>query len=268
LRPNRHALTTLTTRRIRLAFVPVSLLSLVLAGGFFAHVEWATTLWPWPAAPLSYVFIGSILAAIAIPMLWIAYSGESAAIQAGAADLAVMYGGMFVYVLTLLGGPGEPELWPYAIVFGLACAGSAAGFLVSRRLEWKDERPMPGPVRASFTAFAVMLVAAGTALLFHADIFPWRLGRETSVMFGLVYLGAAVYFLYGLLTPRWSNAAGQLAGFLAYDLVLLAPFLDHFRVATGGERVSLIVYVSFLIYSGALAGWYLFLDRSTRLTER
>ena len=51
--------------------------------------------------PLSYVFIGSILAAIAIPLLWIALSGELAAMQAGAIDLAVMYAGMFVYVATL-----------------------------------------------------------------------------------------------------------------------------------------------------------------------
>ena len=103
-----------TASRIRVAFVPASLLALVVAGAFFAQLNWATTLWPWPAAPLSYVFIGSILAAIAIPMLWIAVSGETAAIQAGAIDLTVMYGGMFVYVLTLLGDPGEPQLWPYA----------------------------------------------------------------------------------------------------------------------------------------------------------
>jgi hypothetical protein len=257
---------SLTAHRIRLAFVPASLLSLILAGGFFAQVEWATTLWPWPAAPLSYVFIGSILAAIAIPMLWIAVSGEPAAIQAGAIDLAVMYGGMFVYVLTLLGDPGQPTLWPYAVVFGLACAGSTAAFVYSRRIPWRDGRPMPPPVRASFATFAVILVGVGTALLFHADIFPWHLGPESSVMFGLIYLGAAVYFVHGVLVPHWSNAAGQLAGFLAYDVVLLAPFLEHFKVAHGGARTSLIIYVVFLLYSGALAGYYLFVEDSTRLT--
>jgi hypothetical protein len=45
-------------------------------------------------------------------------------------------------------------------------------------------------------------------------------------MFGLVFLGAATYFIYGALDPHWGNAIGQLAGFLAYDLVLLAPFLS------------------------------------------
>jgi hypothetical protein len=101
-----------TGRRVRTAFVLASVISLVLTAGFFAQVSWATTLWPWPAAPLSFVFIASILAAIAIPVLWIAVSGEIAAAQAGSLDLAVMYGGMLVYVLTRLGRAGQPELWP------------------------------------------------------------------------------------------------------------------------------------------------------------
>jgi hypothetical protein len=86
------------------------------------------------------------------------------------------------------------------------------------------------------------------------------------VMFGLVYLGAAVYFIHGFLRPRWHNAAGQLAGFLAYDLVLLAPFLNHFKVARGGELASLIIYTTFLVYSGALGIYYLFLHDKTAIT--
>ena len=251
--------------RVRVLFVPASILTLVLAGGFFAQVEWAVTLWPWPAAPLSYVFIASILAAIAIPLLWIAVRGERAAMQAGALDLTVMYGGMCVYVLTLIGDPGQPRLWPYAIVFGAACLGSAATFARSRRIDWNDDRPMPAPARGSFAAFAAILVGAGTALLLHADIFPWPLTAESSVMFGFVYLGAAVYFIHGFLAPRWSNAAGQLAGFLVYDVILLGPFCAHFADATGGELVSLIIYTAFLIYSGAIAVYYLFLDPATRV---
>jgi hypothetical protein len=245
--------------------VVAGVLSLVLSVGFLTQVTWAKTLWPWPAAPLSYVFLASILAAIAIPVLWIALSGEIAAAQAGSIDLAVMYGGMFIYVLTLLGDPGQPELWPYAVVFGLACLGSAAAFGWSRRIVWRDRRPMPTVVRASFAVFAVILVAAGTALIFHSDIFPWRLTSEASVMFGFVYFGAAVYFINGFLSPRWSNAAGQLAGFLAYDLVLLAPFLSHFKVAHGGPLASLIIYTTFLVYTGALGTYYLFLHDKTRI---
>lgn len=69
-------------------------------------------------------------------------------------------------------------------------------------------------------------------------------------MFGLTLLGAATYFIYGTLDPHWSNAAGHLAGFLAYDVVLLAPFSGRFSTARGGSLVSLIIYVAFLVYSG------------------
>jgi hypothetical protein len=223
---------------IRAVFVPGGILILVLVGGFVAQATWATTLWPWPAAPLSYVFIASILAAIAIPMLWIAVSGEAAAMQAGALDLTVMYGGMFLYVVTLIGDPGQPRLWPYAVVFGLACLGSGATFARTRRIAWHDGRPLPALVRGSFGAFALVLVAAATALIFHADIFPWTLTAESSATFGLVYLGAAVYFIHGFALPRWSNAGGQLAGFLVYDVILLGPFFAHFADVSGGQLTS------------------------------
>jgi hypothetical protein len=252
-------------KRLTVALVPASLLALVLAGGFFARLRWATTLWPWPTSSLSYAFIASFLAAIAISTLWTALGGELAAIRAGALDLTVMYGGMLVYVLTLLGDRRQPRLWPYAIVFGLAFAGSAAAFGSTRRLTWVGDQAMPGPVRTSFAVFALILVVAGTALLFHVDIFPWRLGSETSVMFGCAFLGSGVYFICGCVEPRWSNATGQLAGFLAYDLILLGPLFDHFRDARGGHLLSLIAYVCFLLYSAILAAYYLFIAPSTRL---
>jgi hypothetical protein len=176
-----------------------------------------------------------------------------------------MYGGMFIYVLTLIGDPHEPRLWPYALAFGLAAAGSAGAFLFARHIPWADPRSMPQPVRLSFVVFATILIGAGVALLLHARIFPWQLGQETSVMFGLIFLGAATYFIYGALDPHWGNAIGQLAGFLAYDLVLLAPFLEHFSAARGGSLVSLIIYVAFLVYSGALASYYLFASNATRI---
>jgi hypothetical protein len=250
---------------LRAALIPATLILFVLVVGFLAQVPWATHLWPWPAKPLSYIFIASILAAIAVPILWIALTGEAAAIRAGALDLTVMYGGMFVYVLTLTGNPHEPRLWPYALAFGLAAAGSAGAFAFARPIPWADPRSMPAPVRVSFGAFAAILTGAGVALLLHANIFPWQLGPETSVMFGLVFLGAATFFSYGALDPHWGNAVGQLSGFLAYDLVLLAPFLEHFKTAQSGSLVSLIIYVAFLVYSGALASYYLFASDATRI---
>jgi hypothetical protein len=138
-------------------------------------------------------------------------------------------------------------------------------FLFARHIPWADPRPMPQPVRLSFGALAMILIGAGVALLLHASIFPWQLGPETSVIFGLIFLGAATYFTYGALDPHWGNAVGQLAGFLAYDLVLLAPFFERFSTARGGSLVSLITYVAFLVYSGTLASYYLFASKATRI---
>ena len=250
---------------MRFGLILAGLASLVLAVGFIDEAAWATDLWPWEVSRLSYIFLASILAAIAMPVIWIGVSGELAAMAAGAIDLAITYGGMALYLVTLLGDPGQPILGAYVAVFALGLVAMVVTFARARRIPWRDRRPMPTPVRASFAIFSVMLVAAGTALIFHADIFPWTLGSETSVMFGLIYLGAAAYFAYGLANPRWPNAAGQLVGFLAYDLVLIGPFVDQFGDVSGGRLTSLIVYTAFVAYSGALAIYYLFVSPATRV---
>jgi len=250
---------------MRFGFIFAGLASLVLTVAFIGLAPWATDLWPWEVTPLSYLFIASILAAIATPVIWIGVSGETAAIRAGAIDLAITYGGITVYLATLLGAQGQPSLGPYVGVFAVGFVAMLITFARTRPIPWRDHRPMPTAVRLSFALFAVILTAAGTALAFHADIFPWALGSETSVIFGFIYLGAAAYFVYGVLDPRWPNAQGQLIGFLAYDLVLIGPFVDRFDEVHGGELTSLIVYTAFVAYSGLLAIYYLFVAPETRI---
>jgi hypothetical protein len=252
---------------LRLGLIVAGLVTLVLAVGFVAELEWAIDLWPWPVSSLSYVFIASILAAIAMPVIWIGISDELAAIQAGAINLAITYGGFTVYLVTLLGDAGQPALGAYVAVFALGFVAMVITFARTRRIEWLDPRPMPGPVRASFGVFALALVAFGTALVFGADVFPWDLSDEASVMFGFIYLGAAAYFVWGFLHPAWPNAQGQLVGFLAYDVVLLGPFLEQFGEVSGGKLTSLIIYTAFLLYSGGLAAYYLFVSPETRWGE-
>ncbi len=82
-----------------------------------------------------------------------------------------------------------------------------------------------------------------------------------SVIYGWVFLGASAYFLYGVLRPSWQSAQGQLLGFLAYDLVLIQPFVAHLGNIKPEHRLSLIVYLAVIIYSGLLALYFLILAR-------
>ena len=83
-------------------------------------------------------------------------------------------------------------------------------------------------------------------------------------MYGWMFLGAMCYFLYGLRSPVWANARGQLLGFLAYDAVLIPPFLGHFATVAPEMRLSLILYFLVVTISAALAVFMLFLHPATR----
>ena len=100
------------SRSMRFGLICAGLATLVVTVGFIGETPWATDLWPWQVTPLSYLFIASILAAIAMPVIWIGTSGELAAIRAGAIDLAVTFDGMCVYLLILNGDTGRSSLVP------------------------------------------------------------------------------------------------------------------------------------------------------------
>jgi hypothetical protein len=245
--------------------------ALLLAAGFLLEASWATNLWPWLATgaranpTLSSIFLASIAAAICVPEIWIGVSGELGAATGGAINLSLTAGGVSIFLLNHYRQHGDP----YALTAGLVCAAALilllATLALARRYPLRDTRPMPAPVRISFAVFALVLMLVGVALLLDAqDIYPWWINPETGALYGWIYLGAASYFLYGLLYPRWHNACGQLLGFLAYDLVLLPPFLAHFAGVEPGRRASLTVYTAVLVYSAALACYYLFVHRATR----
>jgi hypothetical protein len=237
----------------------------VVTVGFFLRVGWATALWPWPDGRLSYVFISSIAAAIAAPMTWIGLTGEFGAARGGAVNLGITAAGMAVYLSVLYGRDGGVQLLLSAVAAAFFLAINVGILVWSRRQPIRDRRTMPRPVRASFGVFtAVLLLVSGLLVLQAPVVFPWPLRPESSVMFGLIFLGAASYFVVALRSPRWHSAKGQLIGFLAYDLVLIGPFLAHFGTVEPAHRLSLILYVGVLVYSGALAVYYLFVNVETR----
>ncbi|MFW6096422.1 MAG: hypothetical protein ACOC9Z_00010 [Chloroflexota bacterium] len=250
---------------IRALFVAGGMVFLLLTAGFFLQMGWATALWPWPVGRLSYIFISSITAAIAAPMIWIGLTREFGAARGGAVNLSITATGAAVYLFILYRREGEIQLLLSALASAFFLAVNVGIFLWSIRHPIRDRRAMPGLVRASFGLFTVvLLLVAGLLVLQAPVVFPWPLQPESSVIFGFIFLGAASYFAIALPSPWWHSARGQLIGFLAYDLILIGPFLAHFGTVEPAHRLSLILYVAVLAYSGALAVYYLFLNEETR----
>ena len=244
------------------------LLVLVLAFGFIFQVPFVIHIWPWTDGRLSYIFVGSILAAISASAIWIGWSGELGALSGGALNISVIAITSTIYYLQLALSGSRPNLLAYGIVSLLAALISSIIFFRSRRIPLSVSILTPQWVRISFGIFLAALTLASLALIFHLPIFPWALNADSSVIFGCTFLGNAAYFLYGLLFPNWHNAKGQLLSFLAYDLVLIGPFFALFGTIKPQFELSLILYVAVLIYSGAVAVYYLFFNSQTRTWTR
>lgn len=229
--------------------------AVVLALGFLLNQPWATWAWPFYTYRMSRIFIASILLAIAAPVILIGVSREWAAMRGGAINLFVMFTIMSIYALATAGS--EPVRL-FGFVTGAIALFQASLYLATRRIPFKDVRPTPKPVLWSFAAFAATLIAVGSALLLNVEnILPWWVDRDLSVLYGAVFVGAAAYFIYGFMIPVWGAARGQLAGFLAYDIVLIGPFLALFTTVQDQYRLSLSVYTFVVVYSGILAIYYL-----------
>lgn len=151
---------------------------------------------------------------------------------------------------------------------------------------------MPWGLRICFGIFVIALLSVGGALVTkQPGFFPWDLlegvkangvhvegaavNGGTSVVLGWMFLGDAFYFLYALFRPKWANAAPQLWSFLAYDLVLIPPFINLLGTPAplvedgllpyGLLKYNLTVYLGILFFSAMVAIYSLFIDRRTRI---
>jgi len=250
-------------KMIRSLILIGGLVILVLAFGFIFRVPLALNIWPWEDGRYSYLFIGSILAAVSAAALWIGWTGELGILPAGSLNIFVIALTTSLYFFNLT-SRGRSAMLVFGLASILMVFVSGAIFLWSRRLPLTDSRPTPMPVRVSFGIFIVSLFLAGGALVLRMPVFPWDLNPDSSVIFGCIFLGDAFYFLFGLLRPRWGNAFGQLLSFLAYDVVLIIPFVLLFDTVKPERMFSLVVYTAVLIYSGGLAVYYLLINPRTR----
>jgi len=244
----------------------------MLAIAWYAQVPWAVALWPWPEAPMTFVFLSSIGAAIVAAWAVIGIAREPASLAGIGANIAVVGGGVACFGVWLwrAGTPGTGGYIAAGIallVFGLVLTAWA------RRQPLRDKRPMPGIVRGGFVLFVGALVVAGSLLVAQVQVFPWQLHPLSAMLIGIIFLGAAAVFAYAVVYPSWAHAAPALAGFLAYDLVLFVPYARLLTPGAGASAVddlysssasaavnvtSLVIYLSVLAIS-TLVALYAFL---------
>ena len=267
---------------VRVVLVVGGLAMFGLAAIFCFDQERAKQLWLWWDSPLSLYFVAAMQAAIGAAMLWIGLSGELAALAAGALNLVVMMAGSALTLFWIAGLDLSSPIFYYAVGCALFALFNGWLFVWARRIPLRDSLPLPPLIRYSYMLFVAALAGLGIALLTTDwKILPWGFGEEnadTPRILGWMFFGDAFYFLYALLYPRWRNACAQLCSFLAYDLVLLGPFLmrwplirewfGHLPRLPDDLLPNLVLYTFVLLYSGALGVYFLFINPQTRLVAR
>src|SRR3954469_9793731 len=88
---------------LRYVSVISGVLILVLAVGFGLAMPWATSAWPWPDGKFSYLFVGSVLAAMGVAAIWIGATAEWGALAAGSLTALIITGGMSAYLFLISG---------------------------------------------------------------------------------------------------------------------------------------------------------------------
>ena len=241
---------------------------LFFAATFFFQWPPAIGLWPLEGTtPLTFILLASFFAAAAASTLWPLVTGHDGALAGVGLDYVVILTPLAA-VFFVLAARGASGLALYGVLLALGALFGAWLFWWGRRLPLDTSLPMPPLVRGSFVVFVLALLFVSVRLFLRIPTLPWPLTPELSVIAGCLFLGAAAYFIYGLLRPSWANAGGQLAGFLMYDLVLIVPLLRALPNVAPEFRATLIVYLVVVIYSGLLAIYYLFVNGQTRLLGR
>jgi hypothetical protein len=239
----------------------------LLAIGFLLHADAVTDLWPFPGtSPLSETFVGSILLAASASTGWCLLLRSDRAFVGVALDYLAILVPLVVVTAVRLVDDGGADLVGFGAMCLVSLVFGAVLLRVAARRPWRSEQRTPALVRWSFAAFVAALVVVGGMLVVRVEnVMPWPVTPELSTMFGFMFLGAAVYFAYGVADPHWENAAPQLAGFLAYDVVLVGPFLERLPSIPEQFERSLWIYLAVIGYSALLAAWFLLLDPRTRV---
>jgi hypothetical protein len=221
----------------------------------------------WPLGDTLAVdyFLGAYLAGVGASLLWIGVSGDMRAIVAGALSLTVLYASLAIAWFALSFGV-TPGLRPPAFLCGAGALFSGGLALWFRRYSFRDSQPLPRLVHVVFVAYVLLLAFVGGALLLRTpNVFPLPLGPAAAALIGSAFLGSTAYILYSVRFPLWRNACAQLWGFLAYDLALILPLVSRLGSADAAHWPALLLNIAVLVFSGALAIYFLLIAPTTRI---
>lgn len=250
---------------LRAIFLGTGIFYLVLAVGFGLRLPAVTALWLWEDTRLSHLFIASVLAALSAGAFWTAWSGHVRAAAPSLTGLSLAFLASGLYLMALVRDGTAPQVLPHALGYLLATV-IAWLLLAAMRDQPPDARPITALVRWSCVLYAITLATAGAALVARfPNVFPWPLSPGSSVVFGFTFLGLAAVYALTALRGGAGAATVAMAGFLAYDIVLLPPFLGHFANVTPERLPSLTIYTAVLVYSAVVAAHYLLTERSVRM---
>lgn len=237
---------------------------LALAGVVFTVIgiglafgqDWGTFIWPWPDGPLSYLVVASIVGPVGLASLYAAWIADFRAAIAGGIALVVCSAGVALILLSMGG------FNPHAVGYGLVALGGFALIWWSSLHAPKAGIAAPRGARLAMSLVALVLITVSYFLLTKfPTVFPWPIKPETSLLYGALFLGFFFSYAYALWNGRWGDARLLLIGLLAYDLILIGPFLQHFSKVPPAHYTSLVLYVAVLVITAPVAVYYLFFGR-------
>lgn len=250
---------------VRYLVIAIAIVQAFLAAAFFLQWQPVVSLWPFPeSTPLTFIFIASIFAAAAASQVWAAATKNYGAMAGIGLDYLATFAGIALVTLTF--EPFNPMARTVLFVVSVATALFGLGLaLWASRIPIPAQPAQPNSVRWSFVVFIVgLLGVGGLAALGNPGVIPWSMSVDLGRLAGVMFVGSAAYFVSAFLRPSWLNSAGQLLGFLLYDLVLIGPFLLRLPTTPPEFFMGLAIYTLVVVYSGALTIYYVFVNAATR----
>ena len=177
-------------------FIVSGIVLLLLGLAFLLQLDFVRYVWPWQISPLSAIFLASICAAIACPIIWIGVTQDTAVITGGSIDLLVTSLGMAIFCFQLYTADNSRQP---ILLFGIVSAVFAVVCLVltfvSYKFPFKDGAPY-----ADFRAILLYVFRACLAPCRHcpraenSEYFPLASQRRTQRDVWLDIFGGDVLF--------------------------------------------------------------------------